>query len=560
MMKDQASFIAWRFYLIIFILICSMTGLVVRVIDLTVCEKNFLRKQGDERSLRLMHIPAYRGMILDRNNSPLAVSTVVYAVWMNPQIFNIDKNRVDLLSLSRILDLNKNSILDIFKRAKEKNKEFVYLKRGLDPKAANEIKNLSVTGIYIQPEHKRYYPEGEVTAHVIGLTNIDDDGQEGIELGFNDWLQGETGKKWIIKDRLGNSITDVATLHSQKPGNDLILSIDKRIQYLAYRELLAGVIENQADSGTVIVLDVKTGEVLAMVNQPAFNPNNRSTRNNDNFKNRAVTDTFEPGSTIKAFSVASALDSGKYQPDTIVDTSPGWMQIGHNVVHDEKNNGQMTLARILQISSNMGMTKVMLNMPKIQLWDLLHRLGFGEITGIAYPGEQSGVLLNTQNWGDFKIATLGFGYGLSVTALQLARAYAVIANDGIKLPISLLRLDTVPQGKKVLESKVAKQMLDLLESVIQKGSTGGARARVSGYRVAGKTGTAKVAGQNGYQHQYISSFVGIAPLNHPRIVVAVVIHHPKGKNYYGGYVSGPIFSRVMSGTLRILNIPPDDLL
>lgn len=555
MMKDQASFIAWRFYLIIFILIISITGLLCRVIDLSILQRTFLCKQGNERALRLTNVPAYRGMILDRNGAPIAVSTVVYSVWINPKEFNPEPKSISALGV--ILNMNPEAITTIINKYQGKNREFVYLKRGIEPNFANEIKKLRLVGIYIQPEYKRYYPEGEITAHVVGMTDIDDQGQEGVELTYNSWLQGQPGKKWVIKDRLGRVISDIKTAKEQKAGNDLVLSIDKRIQYLAYRELLSGVIQNQAISGSVIVLDIKTGEVLAMVNQPSFNPNNRATRTNDNFRNQAVTDTFEPGSTIKAFSVASALDSGRYQPDTVIDTSPGWMQIGRNVVRDEKDNGKLTVARILQISSNMGVTKMVLDLPKEQLWSLLQRVGFGEITGIGFPGEQSGALENTQEWGDFKLATLGFGYGLSVTALQLARAYAVLANDGIKLPVSLLRLNEAPIGKRVMESKVAKEMLVLLENVIKKGATG-EWARVPGYRVAGKTGTAKVAGEGGYQHRYIASFVGIAPLDNPRLVVAVVLHDPQGRNYYGGVVSGPIFSKVMEGALRILNITPDD--
>lgn len=554
-MKDQASFIEWRFYLIIFILILSITGLLWRVVDLSILQRAFLRKQGDERALRLTNVPAYRGMILDRNGAPIAVSTVVYSVWIDPKEFSNESKSIS--ALGAILHIHPDAITKIVNKYQGTNREFVYLKRGVEPNLANDIKKLRLVGVYIQPEYKRYYPEGETTAHVVGMTNVDDQGQEGIELIYNSWLRGQPGKKWVIQDRLGRVISDLKTAKEQKTGNDLFLSIDKRIQYLAYRELLSGVIQNQAISGSVIVLDIKTGEVLAMVNQPSFNPNNRTTRTNDNFRNRAVTDVFEPGSTIKAFSVASALDSGRYQPGSIIDTSPGWMQIGRNVVRDEKDNGKLTVAQILQLSSNMGMTKIILNLPKDQLSNLLQRLGFGEITGIGFPGEQSGSLANTQGWGNFNIATLGFGYHLSVTALQLARAYAVIANDGVKLPVSLLRLNEAPTGKRVMESKVAKEMLVLLETVVKKGASG-ERASVPGYRVAGKTGTSKVAGIGGYQHRYTASFVGIAPLDNPRLVVAVVLHDPQGKNYYGGIVSGPIFSKVMEGALRILNIPPDD--
>lgn len=554
-MKEQASFIAWRFYLLITIILLISIGLIIRVIDLAIFKQNFLRERGDERALRLTRIPAYRGMILDRHGAPLAVSTLVYSVWCNPQEINVYDAALN--RLSEKLQVKKIDLITSIQHYQQRGKSFAYIKRGLAPQIAKDVKQFAIPGIYLQPEYKRFYPEGEVMAHVIGMTNIDDQGQEGVELAYNDWLAGQPGQKWVTKDRLGRTISDVKTVQAQRPGRDLTLSIDKRIQYLAYRELLNGVVENQAESGSAIVLDAKSGEILAMVNQPSFNPNNRETRNAANFRNRAVTDSFEPGSTIKAFSVASALDSGLYQPNSIINTYPGWMRIGHNVVHDESNNGKISIARILQISSNMGITKIMLNLPKDQLWNLLRRLGFGEITGIGFPGEQSGTLMNTQNWGDFKIATLSFGYGLTVTTLQLVRAYAVLANDGIKLPVSLLKRDELAVGKRVIDKRVAHEMLQLLENVMNKGATG-EFARVPGYRVAGKTGTAKMVGLGGYQHRYIASFVGIAPMQDPRLVVVVVINDPQGKSYYGKTVAGPIFSKIMLGALHILDIPPDD--
>lgn len=556
-MKFQPVFIAWRFYLILTVILLAVTGLIWRVFDLSVLDQHFLRQQGDERVLRLVSTPAFRGMIVDRYGFPLAISTRVYSVWINPKEFSPSKK--DLPRVAGLLDLNPKEITDILKRGQKAKREFVYLKRSMPPEIANRIKALNLPGIYAQEAYRRYYPEGEVAAHVVGFTNVDDHGQEGLELGYNEWLQGEQGQKWVVKDRLGRIISDVQKIQEQRPGHDLVLSVDRRIQYLAYRELMTGVVKNKAVSASAVVLDVKTGEVLAMVNQPSFNPNNRPERMNENYRNRAVTDTFEPGSTIKAFSVASALDSGHFKPDTLIDTSPGWMRVGRNRVMDHENNGPLTVTQILQKSSNVGVTRMVLGLPPNQLWNVLHRVGFGESTGINFPGEQSGALVKHEPWGSFTLATLAFGYGISVTALQLARAYDVLANEGIKLPISLLKVDVPPKGERVMDEKRAREMLTLLESVVQKGGTAEA-ASVPGYRVAGKTGTARQAGEHGYQaHRYTSSFVGIAPLTNPRVVVAVVIHDPQGRQYYGGEVSGPVFSKIMEGTLRILDVPPDNL-
>lgn len=551
---EKITFIPWRFYLVILLILIISLGLVWRVFTLAILNQHFLRHQGDERVLRQVLTPAFRGMIVDRNHYPLAVSTIAYSVWLNPKEFV--PTQASLTALSTLLGIRRNTITENVKRYRDRHREFVYLARGLAPQIQQKIKALHLPGIYTQEEYKRFYPEGEVLAHIIGFTNIDDQGQEGLELAYDDWLKGNPGKKWVIKDRLSRVISDVQTVREQKPGKDLILSIDRRIQYLAYRTLLEGIEGNQALSGSAIVLDVKTGEVLAMVNHPSFNPNNHQARVSEHIRNRAVTDTFEPGSTIKAFTVASALESGRYQPDAVIDTYPGWMRVDHNLVKDEKNNGPLTLAQILQLSSNMGAAKLALTMPPDQLWSLLHRMGFGRITGVGFPGEQEGSLVRHTPWGAFVLASLSYGYGLSVTTLQLARAYAILANDGVKMPLSLLKVDKVEKGEPVLSPKITHHMLNLLESVVTKGM--GRKASVPGYRVGGKTGTSFKAGAGGYQqHRYTSSFVGIAPLSHPRLVVAVVIHDPQGKNHLGGKVSAPLFARIMEGSLRIMAIPPD---
>jgi cell division protein FtsI (penicillin-binding protein 3) len=557
---SQVFFSPWRFYFVLSLIFLTVIGLIARSINLAILNQHFLMKQGDERVLRLVRTPAFRGMIVDRNGFPLAISTTVYSVWINPKEFAPQKNM--LLSLSNVLKLPPKEITAIVKHYQNSKRGFVYLKRGLSPQMAKYIQSLHIAGLHTQQEYRRYYPEGEIASQVVGFTNIDDQGQEGLELAYNQWLTGESGKKWVIKDRLGRAIADVHTLQEQKAGRDLVLSMDRRIQYLAYRELMAGVIKNQAASGSIVVLDSRTGEVLAMANYPSFNANNRNASHKENFRNRAVTDSFEPGSTIKAFSIASALDSGKFKADSVIDTSPGWMRVEHSPipVRDEHNNGLLSLMQILQVSSNVGTAKIILSLPPDHLWNVLHRVGFGEITGIGFPGEQNGSLVKHAPWGAFTLATLAFGYGMSVTPLQLARAYSVIANDGVKLPVSLLKLDTPPPGDQVMEAKVTKQMLLLLESVVSTKGATGELARVPGYRIAGKTGTSKIALEHGRgyeKHRYFSSFVGIAPVTNPRLIVAVVIRDPHGKQYLGGSVSGPVFEKVMENTLRILSVPPD---
>lgn len=554
--RNKAHFIAWRFNLLLGFIFCLALGLALRIFDLSILNQSFLQHQGDQRVLRIINTPALRGMIFDRNGAPLAVSTKVYSIWVDPLTFEVDAAR--LAQLSHLMHQDSKTLTSVVKLAALNNRQFVYLQRSISPELAQQILMLRIPGVYAQENYRRFYPEGEATAQIVGITNVDDQGQEGLELGYNDWLQGVRGQQKVIKDRLGRVIADVGQSEMQKPGHDLTLSIDKQMQYVAYRELVTGVKQTQADSGSVVVLDVKTGEVLAMVNHPSFNPNQRPLKIQA-LRNRAVTDTFEPASTIKAFTVVAALESGLYRPDSIIDTSPGWMRLDHHLVKDAKNNGPLTLTQILKRSSNMGAAKIVLTLPPDQLWSVLHRVGFGEITAAGFPGEQSGYLLKHDPWGAFTLATLSFGYGLSVTALQLARAYAVIANDGVKLPLSFLKVSELPKGERVLSEKVAQNMRMLLESVLDEGGTG-ISSRVPGFKVAGKTGTARMVGKEGYEkHRYTASFVGMAPLAQPRVVVLVVLHGLEGKNYTGGKAAGPIFSKVMTHALRILAVPPDNL-
>ncbi len=552
------AYIQWRFYLLISMIVIIVLGLVVRVVDLTFFKQDFLRKQGNERVLRVITIPAFRGMITDRMGHPLAISTPVYSVWANPKEFTQMPDQLGLLS--QAINIPLKTIKASIQQYQKKGREFVYLKRSINPELAEQIKKLKIPGIYLQAGFKRFYPEGEVAAHVVGSTNIDDKGQEGLELAYNQWLSGVPGKALVVKDPLGRIISKLKNLQTQAPGNDLVLSIDHRIQYLAYRELMAGVEEYKAESGSAVVIDTETGEILAMVNQPSYNPNALGKQKPENLRNRAVTDVFEPGSTIKAFSVAASLDSGLYKADTVIDTYPGWLLVGRKLVRDEHKKGPMTVREILQFSSNVGVTKMILSLPSDQsLWKLLNVVGMGESTGVGFPGERSGVLVKRDVWKPFTLATLAFGYGLSVTTLQLAQAYMVIANEGVKKPLSLLKVAKPPEGKLVMNPKTAKAMIDLLESVTAKGGTAEA-ARIPGYRVAGKTGTVHKVGVGGYEkNHYMSSFVGMAPATHPRLVIVVILNDPQGKKYYGGLISAPIFKNIMEGSLRILNVKPDDV-
>ena len=541
----------WRFHALWFLLCVAVAGLLWRLIDLNILDRSFLLKQSKARILRVVSIPAYRGMITDRLGVPLAISTPVDSVWVNPQIFQATSSK--FIAFSHILHL---PISFIKKRIQhETNHQFVYLKRGNPPYVTKEIRKLNIPGIFFQREYRRYYPEGEVTAHVVGLTNIDDQGQEGLELSYNQWLVGEPGKMEVVKDRLGH-IVAVAIVKKPIQGHALTLSIDHRIQYLAYQALKETVSTYHAKAGSAIVLDVKSGEILAMVNQPSYNPNNRPANHDGRYRNRAVTDMFEPGSVIKAFTIALALESGKYTPNAKIDTNPGWMKIGgYRIGDDGLNFGVISLTQLLQYSSNIAAAKILLSLESQRYYALLHALGFGQRTSSGFPGESSGALVSHNTWVPSVVATLGYGYGMAVTPLQLAQAYAILGTGGIKSPITFVKIEHPPTEMRVLPEKVARTIVGMLETVVQKGGTG-TRAAVYGYRIAGKTGTAYIAGPKVYdKHRYISSFVGMAPANDPQLVVAVVIREPQDE-HFGGLVAAPLFSKIMSGALRLLDIPP----
>jgi len=552
--RDIRNFDGRRVFLILCMALAGLT-LVWRAVCLQVLDKDFLLSQADARHLRVVSLPAHRGKILDRHGEPLAISTPVESVWVNPQLLGGEQQR--LPQLAKLLSLDIDKVRDLL--ASRADREFIYLRRHISPALALQVDALKITGVHLQREYRRYYPDGEVTAHVTGFTNIDDTGQEGIELAYEEWLGGEPGAKRVVKDGNHNIIEDVESIRRPHPGKDLTLSIDRRIQYLAYRELKAAVQEHQAHSASAVVLDVKSGEVIAMVNQPSFNPNNRQQSRSSSMRNRAVTDVFEPGSTMKPFIVVTALESGRYQPDTPVSTSPGWMRVGVNTVRDVHDYGQLDVSGVIRKSSNVGISKIALSLPAEDIWTQLTALGFGTQTFSGFPGEASGLLSYFGGWNAIETATLAFGYGVSVTPLQLAQAYAVLATGGIKRSITFLREGEVTEEHRVMPAAIARQVRTMLEQAA--GPTGTAPlAQVPGYRVAGKTGTVKKSSAGGYSsHKYLAVFAGMAPASDPRFVMVVMIDEPSNGKYYGGQVAAPVFSKVMAGALRLMAVPPDNM-
>ncbi len=544
---------SWRLITLWLLLCVAIAGLLWRLIDLNILDRSFLLRQSKARILRVVNIPAYRGMITDRLGSPLAISTPVDSVWVNPQLFQADS--LQLRTLSQILNLPISFIEN--HSEKPNDRQFIYLKRGNPPYVGERVKALQIPGVFLQREYRRYYPEGDITAHVLGITNVDDHGQEGLELAYNQWLAGIPGEKEVLIDRLGRVVANVALVKKPVQGHDLTLSMDHRIQYAAYRALKETVEQYRANAGSIVVLNAKTGEILAMVNQPSYNPNNRPRSHDSRYRNRAVTDQFEPGSVIKPFTIALALESGKYTINSTIDANPGWMRVGGYTIRDDLNYGVVTLTQLLQKSSNIAAAKILLSLEPKRYWDLLRLMGFGTRTRSGFPGESDGSLVPQESWFPSVIATSAYGYGLAVTTVQLAQAYAILASGGVKKPVSLVKLPETPAGVRVLPKNVAQAVISMLETVVKKGT--GTRASIVGYRVAGKTGTAYIAGPNGYdKNQYMSSFVGIAPVSNPELVVAVVIRDPKGE-HFGGLVAAPVFAKVMSSALRILDIPPDGL-
>jgi cell division protein FtsI (penicillin-binding protein 3) len=551
--KPGAGAAGWRSVALLGFFSLVAVGLLGRAVYLQVLDKQFLLTQGAERHLRVVEMPAHRGMILDRNGQPLAVSTPVDSIWMNPQ--ELPAASVPLLA--RALGARASDLARLLKASDDK--EFVYLARGMDPYAAQQVMALDIPGVYTQREYRRYYPAGEVTAQVLGFTNVDDQGQEGLELGYDGWLKGVPGAERVIVDRYGRSVQDVENLRAPRAGQDMVSSIDLRIQYLAYRALKQAVLAQGAKSGSIVVMDSKTGEVLAMANQPSFNPNNRSGSDGDDFRNRAVTDMFEPGSSMKPFTMVAALLSGKYQPGSIVDTSPGTLKLANYIIHDDGHDyGRIDLTTIIEKSSNVGASKVALSLPPEFMWRTLDAFGFGRGTGSGFPGESPGNLPAFRAWNPTRQATISYGYGVAITALQLADAYDTLADEGMHVAPSFVRLTDAPTPQSVIPPQLSATLRGMLETVVSQEGTG-KLADIAGYHVAGKTGTAHVAVNGGYStDKYISVFAGMAPASDPRLVAVVVINQPT-KDYFGGTVSAPVFAQVMRGALRLLDVMPDDL-
>lgn len=549
-----------RLQLVALMLGLACASLVVRAVDLQVVRKDFYQEQGDARYLRDLEIPVSRGTIFDRNGEPLAVSTPVESIWINPQELLEHAERIGELAEATALDAQ--SLRERVEERAKAGKEFVFIKRHLNPDDAQAVLMHAIPGVYSQREFKRYYPSGEVMAHVLGFTNVDDQGQEGIELAFNDWLSGKPGSKRVLRDRLGHQIENVELLREAQPGRDLTLSIDRRIQYLAYRELMAGLRKHNAKSGSMVVLNAHSGEILAMVNLPSYNPNARGNAPIEYRRNRAVTDVVEPGSTMKAVTIAAALASGKWKPETKVDTSPGtWSFYGHTF-HDTHNHGVIDVTHVITVSSNIGAAKIGGSLPRADMYGVFHSLGFGEVSGSGFPGEAPGRLPIPREWGPVEQATISFGYGLNVTPLQIARAYAAIADDGILHTPTFVK-GGGDAGEQVLDPKVAGEVLAMLQTVVAKGGTA-PTAAVPNYLVGGKTGTSHQSAAGGYSNRYVSLFTGIAPVSDPELVATVVIHDA-GSNeaglitYAGGFVAAPVFARVMDGALRLLDVPPDNV-
>ena len=542
----------WRSRVVLLALLLWFIGLGARAVYLQGMHNDFLQQKGDARYSRVIEISAHRGMITDRNGEPFAISTPVESVWASPADMEITPDKQK--RLAGLLELDK---VELGKRLKDSDKEFVYLKRQISPELAAKVVQLGIPGVFLRREYRRYYPTGEVMAHLLGFTDVDDNGQEGLELAYQDWLAGKPGSRRVIKDRLGRIVEDVESISAPQEGRTLTLSIDSKIQYLAYRELKQAVEVNHAKAGGIVVLDAKDGAVLALANVPSYNPNNRTKLNLQRTRNRAITDLFEPGSTLKPFTIAAALESGQYTPGSVIELAPGQFSVGNATIHDAHSEAALTVSQIIQKSSNIGAAKIALSLSSHVLWDLFSRVGFGVVPHSGFPGEVSGKLRPYKTWRPIEQATMSYGHGISVSLLQLARAYTVFAADGELKSPSLVKLDSPQSGDQVISPATARAVRDMLEMVVEPGGTA-PRAQIVGYRVAGKTGTAHKLENGSYTNdRYVSSFVGMAPASNPRLIVAVMLDEPSAGQYYGGRVAAPVFSQVMAGSLRILGVAPD---
>jgi cell division protein FtsI (penicillin-binding protein 3) len=545
---------SWRMRMVAVFLLLGSVVLAGRAVQLQVFNTDFLADQAANRHLRVAQLAAHRGSITDRNGEPLAVSTPVDSVWVNPRELVQAPDQIP--DLARALDWDATDLARQVTR--NVGKSFMYLKRHMNPAEAEAVRAMGIPGVDLLREYRRFYPAGEVSGHLVGFTNVDDAGQEGMELSYDSWLAGHSGRKKVLKDQLGRVVENVEFIEAPRPGRELASAIDLRIQYLAYRELKAAVQRHRAEAGSIVVLDIATGEVLAMVNQPSYNPNDRSQLSAQRYRNRAITDILEPGSAIKPLVVAAALESGAYRPDSRVDTSPGFIQVGAKLIEDSENMGRIDLATLLSRSSNVGATKLAMSLEPELLYEVLSRFGLGRLSASEFPGESAGLLSHYSNWRPISQATLAYGYGLSLTPLQLAQAYAVLGAGGVLRPVSLLRVTEAPIPRRVIEPEHAAAVLAMLETVVAPDGTG-RLASVPGYRIAGKTGTSRKFAPGGYaEDSYTAVFAGIAPASRPRLAVVVIVDDPSAGEYYGGKVAAPVFAEVVNGALRILAVPPDD--
>ena len=555
----RAIFLATRHYSALLLLLALLGGLVVRALYLQLVEQDFLASQGVQRQIRTIETPAYRGAILDRFGTPLAISTPVDSVWVNPGEILEDLGALKRLAAS--LDLDYRDTVAMLKQRADR--EFVYLRRQLEPEFAASVAS-GADGVYLQREYHRFYPAGEVVSHLVGFTDIDDHGQEGLELAYDDWLGAQPGERRVIRNRFGEVVEELAQVKAARSGNDIHTSIDMRLQYIAYRSLARAIKYHAAAAGSAVLLDARSGEILAMVNQPSYNPNSRNSMAPGQLRNRALTDVFEPGSAIKPFTFAAAMERGRFDSRSRIDTSPGYLMVSGHPIKDSRDLGSLSLAGILRQSSNVGATRVALSLQRDELWQSFREFGFGSASGVSFPGESAGYLRHYSQWQPLDHATMGFGYGMSVSISQLARAYAMIANLGRLPELSLLRKDAESSrdnqiSRHVIKSSTARQLLQMMSEVVGPGGTA-QQAAVPGYRIAGKTGTARKSVDGGYrQDDYVAVFAGIAPASNPRLVMAVMIDEPTQNGYYGGVVAAPVFQEVISNALRILDIPPDDL-
>lgn len=547
----QAKLPGWRASVLFMSLLIGLAGLLVRGIYLQGIHDDFLQRKGDARYSRVIEVSAHRGMIVDRNGEPLAVSTPVESVWASPQ--DVEINRGQIRKLAQIINLDATELKN---RLFDTSRDFVYLKRQLPPDQVEKVIKLDLPGISLQREYRRYYPAGEETAQMLGVTNTDDNGQEGMELALQDKLSGKNGSQRVIRDNRGYIVEDAGSFHPPKPGNDIILSLDSNLQHIAYKELESAVKQHHARAGAVVMLDSRTGEVLALANFPAYNPNNRGKITSEVLRNRAIVDLFEPGSTMKPFTIATALETGKVRPNTVINTEHGVYTVNNRKIHDAHPDSMLTVTQVIQKSSNVGAAKIALSLKPEVMWEHLVDCGFGSQTGSTFPGEAAGKLHDPKTWRPIEQATIAYGHGISVSLLQLAQAYTIFANDGELKPVSLFKQDGPVAGRKIFSEKTARAMRNMLETVVLPGGTA-PQAQIAGYRVAGKTGTAHKLEDGHYVDHYVASFVGMAPASNPRLIVAVMIDDPGGKEYYGGEVAAPVFSKVTGAALHAMNVPND---